>query len=288
VPIIEFILWGVVYAISVQDAMSQNTYFNLSNHETYQGLFDIQERYTFFPDTSDTVKIEDLKGFKYIENNAFAVGERLTFEISVGLIKAGTATMSILDTQWVRGRPCYHIVTTAESNKILSAIYKVNDRIESFVDVDGLFPWKFEKHIREGKYRADQYVVYDHPNQRVITKNDTVAVQPFIQGILSSFYYVRTQDLKVGKSFDIDNYGDGKIYPIKIHVHAKDRVKVPAGTFDCIVVEPVLREKGIFNQKGRMAVWLTNDDRRLPVLMKSKILVGSVNAKLISFKTGEL
>lgn len=229
-------------------------------------------------------EVNEMVQFRKVENRAFGVGEQLIFDIAYGVIKAGTATMSIPDTQWVRGRPCYHVVTTAVSNKFFSSFFKVRDKAESFLDIEGIFPWKFEKHIREGKYSADRYVEYDQMNRRVIYKKDTLAVSPYIQGVLSSFYYVRTVPLEVGKSFNIDNFGDGKIYPLKVLVHKKERVRVPAGTFDCIIVEPVLRSEGIFKHKGRIAIWLTDDERRIPVLMKSKVLVGSIDVRLRSYK----
>lgn len=229
-------------------------------------------------------KIDEMVQFRKVENRAFGVGEHLVFDIAYGVINAGTATMSIPDTQWVRGRPCYHVVTTAVSNKFFSSFFRVRDRAESFIDIEGIFPWKFEKHIREGKYRADRYVEYDQTNRRVIYKKDTLAVSPYIQGVLSSFYYVRIVPLEVKKSFNIDNFGDGKIYPLKILVHKKERIRVPAGTFDCIIVEPVLRSEGIFKHKGRIAIWLTDDERRMPVLMKSKVLVGSIDVRLRSFR----
>ena len=72
--------------------------------------------------------------------------------------------------------------------------------------------------------------------------------------------------------------------PVRVIVHARDRVRVPAGTFDCIVVEPVLREAGLFNQKGRMVVWVTDDERRMPVMMKSKVLVGTIDVELKSYR----
>ena len=226
-------------------------------------------------------EVDALAEMPRVENRAFGVGEHLVFEIAYGFITAGTATMGIPDTQWVEGRPCYHVVTTAKSSKFFDAFFKVRDRVETFIDMEGLFPWRFEKHIREGKYRADRYVEYDQRNRRVIADNkDTLAVSPYIQGVLSSFYYVRTMPLRVGESFDIDNYGDGKIYPLKVLVHKKERVEVPAGRFDCIVVEPVLRVEGIFKQKGRLAIWLTDDERKIPVLMKSKVLIGSIDARL--------
>ncbi len=222
-------------------------------------------------------------------NRAFGIGENLIFDISYGIIKAGTATMSIPDTERVKGRLCYHIVTTAESNKFISTFFKVRDRVETFIDTEGFFPWKFRKRIREGGYRSDKYVEYDQINHIVVeNRKDTLKVDPFIQGVLSSFYYTRLQKLKPGTYFDIDNYGDGKLYPLRVFVRKREKVKVPVGTFKCIVVEPVMRVEGIFKQKGKLTIWLTDDEARMPVLMKSKALIGSVSVKLKQYKRGKV
>ena len=223
--------------------------------------------------------------FRKIDNNAFQVGEHLIFDIVYGPITAGTATMTVQDTQWINGRACYHIVTTAESNSFFDNFFKVRDRVESFIDVGGIFTWKFEKHVQEGSYHVNRYAEYDQVNGRVYTSKDTILIPRYTQDILSSFYYVRTVPLEIGKSFPVDNFSDGRVYPLKVKVHAKDRVKVPAGTFDCIVVEPILEGEGLFNQKGRLAIWLTDDEKKIPVLMKSKVLVGSIDAELREIKT---
>ncbi len=240
-----------------------------------------------FHSTIDTVSLKsDTINFPKRENNAFQKGEELVFEVAFGPLVAGTATMSIPDTQTIKGRSCYHIVTTARSTKFVDTFYKVRDKIETFIDMEGLFPWKFSKHLREGSYRTEQYVDYDQIMGKVYYKKDTINAPRFIQGILSSFYFVRTFPLKIKESFDIDNFGDGKIYPLKILVHKKDKVKVPAGEFDCIIIEPIIREEGIFNRQGRLAIWLTDDKRQMPVLMKSKLPIGSIDARLISYEMG--
>ncbi len=221
-----------------------------------------------------------LPEFRTLPNNAFFVGEDLLFDVSYGLIKAGSATMSIPDTVYEHGRPCYHVVTTARSATFFDAFFKVRDRVESIIDMQGLFPWRFEKHLREGTYKSDRYVHYDQINNKVYYKKDTLDVAPYIQGVLSSFYYIRTQDLEVGKHLDVENYGDGKLYPLRILVHKKQRIKVPAGKFNCIVVEPVLRSEGIFSQKGKLTIWLTDDEYKIPVLMKSEVFIGSISVKL--------
>jgi hypothetical protein len=149
------------------------------------------------------------------------------------------------------------------------------------MDKNGLFSWRFEKHLREGKYRADQYVEFDHINRIAVTNGkDTLRIPPCVQDILTAFYYVRTLPMEVGKSLFVDNQADRKLYPLEIKIHRKERIKVKAGTFDCVVIEPVLRSDAIFKQRGRLTVWMTDDHRRIPVQMKSKILVGSITAEL--------
>ena len=222
---------------------------------------------------------------RVIENNAFDIGEKLTFIIRYGLIVAGSATMSIPEIVKVKGYECYHIITNARSSKFFSVFFKVNDRVESFMDKDGLFSWRFEKHLREGKYKADQYVDFDHVKRIVVTnKKDTLRIPPCVQDVLTTFYYVRTLPLEVGKSVFIDNQADRKLYPLEIKIHGKERITVRAGTFDCVVIEPMLRSDSIFKQQGRLTVWLTDDSRRIPVQMKSKVLIGSITAELKEMK----
>ena len=218
--------------------------------------------------------------FRSIDNPAFDVGEKLTFVIRYGPIKAGNAIMSIPDTVHVRNMPCYRIVSEAFSNKFFSTFFEVRDKAESHTDMQGIFSWHFEKHIREGKYHADRLVDFDHTNQIAVRGKDTLAIPLYVQDVLSALYFVRTQDIKVGKSILVDNYADNKLYPLEVKVHKKERKRVQAGEFDCVVVEPILRASGIFEHKGRLWVWLTDDEHHIPVLMQSKIIIGSIIAEL--------
>jgi len=241
----------------------------------------IQVKVDISPDTLVIVDNSKFRlRFRKVKNEAFQVGEYLEFAIGWKFFKAGTATMSVEDTVWNKSRPCYHIKTTANSSSVIDVFYKVRDRVESIVDREGIFPWKFKKHLREGHFRRDRYTTFDPFHNLAFVKNDTVIIPPYVQDILSSFYYVRTLPLQVGKHFDIENISDKKVYPLRVLVHRKERVKVPAGKFDCLVVEPVLRGEGLFNQKGRLTIWMTDDKRKIPVMMKSEIFIGTVDVKL--------
>ena len=222
--------------------------------------------------------------FRNVTNHAFRTGEYLEFQIGWKFFKAGTATMSVSDTVWTNQRPCYFIETTASSSSVIDVFYKVRDKVESIIDRQAIFPWKFKKRLREGKFRRDRFTVFDPYQNLAYVKRDTVKIPPYVQDILSSFYYVRTLPLEVGRHFDIENITDKKVYPLRVIVHKKEKVKVPAGRFQCLVVEPVLRGEGLFNQKGTLTIWLTDDARKMPVMMKSEVFIGTVDVKLTQYK----
>ena len=226
--------------------------------------------------------------FRVVDNVAFGVHEKLTFDINYGFINAGTATMEVARLIEYQGRPCYQVVTRARSNKFFSSFYKVDDRVESIIDAEGIFSWRFEKKLREGNYRSHRVSEFDQQKHFAIYGEDTIDVPPFVQDALSVLYYIRTQDLEVGKSVFIDNFTDGKLYPLEVRVLKRETKTVKAGTFDCLVVEPLLQSVGVFKHEGRLKVWITDDRLKMPVLMKSKVVVGSISVELTDYQLGEI
>ena len=103
---------------------------------------------------------------------------------------------------------------------------------------------------------------------------------PFTQDALSAFYFVRTQSLNVGESFQLPQFDNGKMYNFEVRVLKKEKIKVKAGIFNTILLEPMLLTEGLFRHKGRIRVWITDDERRIPVKMSSSIIIGSVEATL--------
>lgn len=208
----------------------------------------------------------------------FRVGEKLTFSVEYGPIKAGHATLEVRDTVDVDGVRCWHFVSEARSNPWFSIFFKVEDHIDSFASIDSLHSVRFEKHLREGHYSADECVHFDQGTQEAFYPNDSVTVEmPYgSRDILASLYYARTADLKVGQSLLFDNHTDKKNYPIEIQVIRQETIDTSVGTFDCLVIEPMLQSVGIFKHEGKLTVWVTNDPWKIPVLMKSKVLIGSI------------
>ena len=224
-----------------------------------------------------------------VTNNAWEVGEHLMFDLTYSFYKAGTATMSVVGKEWVNGGECYHVQTTAKSNKFISTFYKVLDRVNSFIDIKGIFSRRLEKRLREGGYKSDRYIDFYHDRLLALNTKEKYAfaeIPLYVQDILSSLYFIRTFDLDVGKAEEVQAYADGKVYTLKIIVHKREKVEVPAGIFTCLKVEPVLKSEGLFRQKGRLHVWLTDDRYKIPVKMTSKVVIGSIASKLVSYQTG--
>jgi hypothetical protein len=232
--------------------------------------------------------LEPDSNFRLQINDAFGVGEYLKFELGYGFIKAGFAEMQVDSLFEHNGRVCYMITTTAQTYKFFDTFYKVRDRGESWVDARGLCSWHFEKHLREGGYKADVSQVFDQFRGLAFEGEDTVMVDRYMQDVLSSLYYVRALDLKVGDTVSIDNYNKKTCYPLDVIVHGREEVKVKAGKFTCLKVEPLLRSAGLFKHEGRLTVFMTDDRLKMPVLMKSKVIVGSITAELMEFRLGEL
>lgn len=218
-------------------------------------------------------------------HSSLRIGETLNFQIKWGVVPAGTATMSITEAKEVSGRPCLHVVATAVSNPVFDKVYPVRDQFESFMDSSDLRSWAFKKHLREGKFRRDQVVRSDHAAGKAYYHDgSSYDLTPGAYDVLSAFYYVRTLPLVDGDEYFLDSHSDKKNYPIRVTVHRRERVSVPAGTFDCVVVEPTLRSGDFFKNEGSLTIWLTDDERRMPVQMKSKIPVGSISVELESFE----
>jgi len=227
--------------------------------------------------------------YRKIENRAFGLGERFEFSVKYGRLPAGSAVMEIPRIVEHDGYDCYEIVSIAHSNNVVSVFYKVRDTVKTIVDVDGIFPRKFWKKLREGSYKTERTTIFDQKNHYAITGSDTIPTYTFVQDAFSSLYYVRTQELIPGQDILIDNHTSKKNFPLKLKVLRKEKVKVSAGEFDCVVVEPVMRAEGIFKAKGRIWVWLTDDQYKMPVQMKTEVFfLGSISAQLKSYDRGKI
>lgn len=217
---------------------------------------------------------------------AFPIPERLEFELSYIGIKAGYAVQEVS-----QDGTDIHIVSTARSADWLRFFFPVDDRIEAFL-TSGSPPlsigtprlYKERKH--EGKTRTNREAHFDRQKLEATSidhRNKTKqrhAITKRTYDTLSSFFYFRTIPLQVGTSYFIDIYDGKRLWNTEVKVLRREELVTPLGRFKTIVIHPLLKSEGIFARTGDMFIWLTDDDRRIPVQMKSEVVVGNITAIL--------
>ncbi len=212
-------------------------------------------------------------------------GESLKFTVQYGLIHAGYAYLEVPEVKQWNGHTIYDLVARAESNSFFSHVYKVRNRIESLWDQNGLYSLRYSENRHEGHYKAHNQITFDYAaHQARYDDGRSFPVDKPVQDALSSFYYTRFQALPIGGSILFDYHNSRRTQALEVRILGREKVRVPAGTFNCIAIEPLLKAGGIFKNKGRLVIWITDDDRRIPVLMKSKVMVGSISVVLQEMK----
>ncbi|MGH7208702.1 MAG: DUF3108 domain-containing protein [Nitrospiraceae bacterium] len=216
----------------------------------------------------------------------FAAGERLTYGISWLKIPAGSAVMEVKESLPIQGRPSLTLVTTAKSSPFVSAFFPVENRVESAIDAGTLSPHRMVFHRREGKRKNDFDVTFHHVEGTVTSIKDGVAttlgIPPGTQDALSCLYYLRSlPSLPPGSSLAMTVHHDKKNYRLEVQIEAVEKVKGPWGEVEALRVLAIMPFQGIFLNEGNIRVWLTNDARRVPVMMKAKVIIGSIVARLV-------
>jgi hypothetical protein len=218
--------------------------------------------------------------------SGFRLPEKLVYDLTWAGIKTGTATLEI-SSENEKTR----IVSTARSVDWVSVFYTVEDRIESELStpphaaVPGI-PQNYRVRIREGRHRRNKEVVFDCPNRRasftdhLSGEKKEIEIRESTFDPLSSFYHVRTLKPEVGKSLYVEVLDNKKLWNVEVQVLRKERISTSLGDFDTIVIKPLLKSEGIFNKRGDMYIWLTDDNKHVPVKLQTKVAVGKVTATL--------
>jgi hypothetical protein len=218
-----------------------------------------------------------------INQQAFGVGEHLKFDVGYSFIKAGEAEFSIPEMKTVNGHECFQILATVVTTSTFSFFFKVDDLYETMVDVKGIFPWHFTQRVREGKYSMDFAAEFDQTNNVAITAKGRYHVPPYVHDAVSALFYVRTMDFskcRPGEKQFLFNFYSDSTYQLAVKFLGYQQVEVKAGTFNCICVEPMVQEGGLFKSNGKIIIWMTNDERKIPVKVSTKVVIGSIDAEL--------
>jgi len=212
------------------------------------------------------------------------VGERLTFHGRWMGIPVGYGWIAVKELVDLDGRAAYHIEAQGHTNEVLSTFYPIHDVIHSYLDAETLMPLRFEKHQREGHYRADEVVTFDQRSHRAQYRSllnqseKTIELPADFQDLISALYWFRAQPLDPPQTASLNLYTDEKIYETAIEVKPTVQLELlKRGTFSCLVVEPKASFKGLLVKRGRLWAYVTADEYRLPLLIKATTPWGAMS-----------
>ena len=212
----------------------------------------------------------------------YAVGERLEYDVKFGKLKVGSGSMEVEGVDEVRGLQAWHTVFQVKAGNFF---YRVNDQFESWIDRATGNSLRFRQNLNEGRRDVERDFEIFPERSAFIERGDTLEKSvrnPLDDG--SFLYFLRTIPLVIGETYTFERYFRPDRNPVTIKVLRRERIEVPAGTFDAIVVQPVIKTKGIFSENGHAEVWLADDSSRMMLQMKSGLSFGSINLYLRSIR----
>ena len=222
----------------------------------------------------------------------FYPGEKLTFQLKWSLIPAGKAVLEVLPMETINGIKSYHFVMTAKTNSFVDLFYKYRSRIDAYTDIKMTHSILYKKKQRVGSKKKEVTVNFNWGKNKATYSTSTsnkkrkpIDVLPGSFDPFSAFYYTRLFD-PAKNSIIKQPVTDGKKCIIgKASVIKRETIKVAGKTYDTYLIEPDLEHIGGVFEKSEDAIiqlWVTADKRRIPVQIKSEVVVGSFVGELVS------
>jgi len=219
-------------------------------------------------------------------------GEMLEYDIYWGAIYVGRSYLKIEKTVDISSRPAWHIIEETRSGSFLANFYKVEDRNDSWMDAADLHSYGYYKKISEGKHFFNEWVIFDTAGGRFYGKKMNRKRQvsdlegPLdrpVNDMLSAVYRIRTMTVTPGSKVEMD-VNTKRNWRLTVKTWKREKVTTDyAKKKKCIMVEPMAGEDGLFVAKAgkRLLVWITDDELKVPMILKAEISIGSITAKLV-------
>jgi hypothetical protein len=227
------------------------------------------------------------------QNFAFQEGEWLKFKMSYSnFLNAGFSTMEVRETT-NNEKEAFHILGKGKSTGIVGLFFNVKDDYQTYMYKESLLPYRFIRKIDEGGYTKDEEILFYHDKNEAIVKNykhNTVDKHPIgddIQDLLSALYFLRNQNLtnlKVGDEIELKMFIDQEVSNFKLHFLGKETIKTKFGKVKSLKFKPMVQTGRVFKKKESLTIWISDDENKIPLLIKADLAVGSLRADLDQFK----
>lgn len=215
--------------------------------------------------------------------------ESFGYEVYWGGMVVGRARIETLPTT---DTAQFVVRTTARANNTIQSLYPVRDTVESWVSNATGLPLRFHKRLNEGSYSGSVLIGFDHDagvarikgGQKKGGTSDTAVELPAgTFDLLSAFHSVRRARLVPGSSIRLTILDNRKVFKdVEVACLRRETIEQNGTTWNTLVIEPRIHGDALFKSKGKLRVWLTDDERRMPVRMVSEIKLGTIRAELAS------
>jgi hypothetical protein len=210
----------------------------------------------------------------------WVVGEKLTYSAKLGLLTLGEGTLEVAGIDTVRGVDSYRFRFRLAGKTL---VFSLDDVLESYVGVHDLNSRRFvQDFVENNKPTHRWYEIY--PDSGYFRERGKPETQPSPSDPLDDaafFYFVRVTALEVGKKYSYNRYFRQDKNPVTIEVGKREKMELPDGReVQCLVLHPVIETKGMFSKRSDTRIWLTDDERRLPVQIRSKFPFGTITLRM--------
>ena len=230
--------------------------------------------------------------FSQEKNQVFKEGEWLRFKMSYsGFLKAGNATLTVAkDT--LDGKEVFHVQGKGRTTGIIKWFFKVKDHYQSYIDINTGKPYLFKRNINEGGYKLHRDTKFNHRTKTAHitdykTKKDTVVSIGNVQDMLSSFYYLRNQNISKMQPNDeisLAMFIDAKTHAFKLRFLGKETLKTRFGKIKTYRFKPLVQAGRVFKENESVTVWISADENKIPIKLRATLAVGSLRAELDAYK----
>lgn len=227
------------------------------------------------------------------QDQAYGDGEWFKFRVHYGFITAGYATLQV-DNAYLEGRSVFHIKGEGKTTGLSRLFFRVEDYYESYIDKYNDKPYRFIRKIDEGGHTKDIQIDFDHSSGKAIVYNkkhetkDTVSFPIDVQDMVSAFYFLRNRlditTISEGDTIDMNMFFDKENYKFKLKFLGRETLKTTFGKVACLVFRPYVQAGRVFKEKESLTIWVSDDDNKMPLLIKADLAVGSLKATLTEFK----
>lgn len=227
------------------------------------------------------------------QERAYEDGEWFKFRVHYGFITAGYATLEVND-EVLGGKEVFHVKGYGKTTGISRAFFKVEDDYQSYIDKETDRPYRFIRNIDEGGHTKDIQIDFDHATGKALVNNKKHKSQEWVdfpkdaQDMVSAFYYLRNRldvsNIEEGYTIDMNMFFDKENYKFRLRFLGREVLRTKFGKVPTLKFRPYVQSGRVFKEKESLTVWVSDDQNRMPILIKADLAVGSLKASLTEFK----